>query len=103
VSSFGLLLADFGLQMLLVSGLDSVHLEPESGETLWSQLAAVSASAAQLEQSRLLQESPEPAADLLWSETGSQFGVELVPRQDRRTRQPLDSCCAGGLHSLLDK
>lgn len=50
MSSFVLLLADSGLQMLLVSGLGSVHLEPEFGEMLLSQLAVVSVSAGRLEQ-----------------------------------------------------
>lgn len=81
-SSFVLSLADSGLQMLLVSGLGSVHLEPESGEMLLSPLAAVSVSAGRPEQSQSLQESPEPAADLLLSEKVSPFGVELVPGQE---------------------
>lgn len=79
MSSSALLLADSGLQVLLVSGLGSVHLEPEPGERLWSQPAAGSASAAPPEQWQWLQGSPEPAVVLLSSEKGSQFGAELVP------------------------
>lgn len=80
-----LLPADSGLQVLLVSGLGSVHLEPEPGEMLWSPPAAGSASAAPPGQWLWWQGSPEPAADLLSSEKGSRSGAELVPaHQDEK-------------------